>query len=449
EHYCRDLKSKEEFSPRILRSLDALAMYLVSEARIMERGSEAAKKEARENVPADKVKDPSILARELRWRVRNAAGVDSDAELGGDDANIMPIKRELGSSRETAKRRKREDGTSLFKNWQPPEWSHIENSPLQTSHDTIKVENAADEDGGWMASEGLQGDVMRSKKVNGVTKVRKLDHGAIERYSVIRTVDDSEASDDGQKQDTKSIKQAQPVKAAPVPSSSLSAPLPKPRRRDGPLKITVEAPTRDANDSIVDSRPIKKAKLEGAAFTKSSYDGISIDDAGEDGEQAPKTSSLSLIPPSRMAKGKSKAIEPVEPVEDFFSIEDDGPPKSTIKSAAPSVKDFVPPVPTQNDPYPGYYMKPNGEWAMHDPEYYWSITKAWQQPPGADITMQGSSAATNKRRRGWEGEEDDLQQVSAMDEASRMRDEIENTKSLTVDTIRAGPTAPNMTMTAG
>jgi hypothetical protein len=178
-------------------------MFLVSEARIMERGSEAAKKEARENVPGDKVKDPSILARELRWRVRNAAGVDSDAELGGDDASIVPIKREPGSSRETVKRRRRDDSTPLFKNWQPPEWNHVEDSPVQTAHDTVKVENVANEDGGWMAKEGLQGDVMRSKKVNGVTKVRKLDHGAIERYSVIRTVEyvtPGSASDVGKKE---------------------------------------------------------------------------------------------------------------------------------------------------------------------------------------------------------------------------------------------------------
>jgi proline-rich protein PRCC len=113
------------------------------------------------------------------------------------------------------------------------------------------------------------------------------------------------------------------------------------------------------------------------------------------------------------------------------------------------VKDFVPPVPTPNDPYPGYYMKPNGEWAMHDPQYYWSIAKAWQQPPETDNTMQPPSSVTNKRRREWEADEDDLHQVSAMDEASRMRAEIENTKSLTVDTIRAGPTAPNMAMTVG
>ncbi|PVG02717.1 hypothetical protein CPB86DRAFT_750518 [Serendipita vermifera] len=525
EHYCRALKAKEEFAPRILRSLDALAMYLVSEARIMERGSEAAKKEARENVPADKVKDPSILARELRWRVRNAAGVDSDAELGGDDASIMPIKREPGSSRETTKRRKRDDSTHLFKNWQPPEWSHIENSPLQTSHDTVKVESVANEDGDWMSREGLRGDVMRSKKVNGITKVRKLDHGAIERYSVIRTVEyvtpssapdvardniqfltpatpnqmlvdygsDSEASDDGQKQDTKPIKQAQPVKAASASSSSLSAAPPKPRRRDGPLKITVEAPKRDGDDPSADSRPIKRTKLEGAgassllsmlpapknknpvapkrsvpqstpvAILKATEDEISIDDAEKDAGQASKTSSLAFIPPSRMAKGKSKVVEQEEPEEDFFSLgttsrdkkntlssitEEHGTPQATIKSTAPSVKDFVPPVPTQNDPYPGYYMKPGGEWAMHDPEYYWSIAKAWQQPPGTDDTIQGPSAATNKRRRDWEGEEDDFQQVSAMDEASRMRAEIENTKSLTVDTIRAGPTAPNMAMTA-
>jgi proline-rich protein PRCC len=157
---------------------------------------------------------------------------------------------------------------------------------------------------------------------------------------------DSEASDDGQNQDNNPVKQAQPVKATPVPSSSLSAALPKPRRRDGPLKITVEAPkTKDGEDSAADNRPIKRTKREGAGVSallsmlpapknpvaskksapettstttfKPSGSEISLE---EDEAQSSKTSSLSFIPPSRMAKGKSKAIEQEEPEEDFFSL---------------------------------------------------------------------------------------------------------------------------------
>jgi len=191
ERYCRDLKSKEEFSPRILKSLDALAGFLVSEARTIERGSEVAKKEARENVPADRVKDASLLARELRWRVRSAAGVDSDVELGGDDDDtIVPIKRDPAAARDATRKRRRDDASGpLFKNWQRPEWSNVENAPVRETHDTIKVEENAQGEADWISRAGVKGDVMRSSKSNGVTKFRKLDHGAIERYSVVRTME--------------------------------------------------------------------------------------------------------------------------------------------------------------------------------------------------------------------------------------------------------------------
>jgi len=49
--------------------------------RTIEKGTEAAKREAKEQVPFDKIKDPASMARELRWRVRAAAGVDSGVEL--------------------------------------------------------------------------------------------------------------------------------------------------------------------------------------------------------------------------------------------------------------------------------------------------------------------------------------------------------------------------------
>ncbi|KIM31038.1 hypothetical protein M408DRAFT_327932 [Serendipita vermifera MAFF 305830] len=191
ERYCRDLKSKEEFSPRILKSLDALAGFLVSEARTIERGSEVAKKEARENVPADRVKDASLLARELRWRVRSAAGVDSDVELGGDDDDIIvPIKRDPNAPRDAGRKRRRDDTSGpLFKNWQRPEWSSVENTPLRESHDTLRVEEDAQGDAAWISQAGVKGDVMRSSKSNGTTKFRKLEHGAIERYSVVRTME--------------------------------------------------------------------------------------------------------------------------------------------------------------------------------------------------------------------------------------------------------------------
>ena len=84
ERYLKDLKAKEEFSPRILESIESLAQFLVNEARLMERPVDSSsKREAKDMVPADKVKDPCALARELRWRVRLAAGAGSGDEGRG------------------------------------------------------------------------------------------------------------------------------------------------------------------------------------------------------------------------------------------------------------------------------------------------------------------------------------------------------------------------------
>lgn len=84
---------------------------------------------------------------------------------------------------------------------------------------------------------------------------------------------------------------------------------------------------------------------------------------------------------------------------------------------------------------------------MYEPEYYWSIAKTWQQTPQGTDRSSKFPDSTHSRKRQWEGDEEDFQQVSAMDEASRARAEIEQSKSLTADVIRAGPAAPNMKMT--
>lgn len=82
EKTVKDLKAKEEFPLRVLNGFDALANFLVKEARIIERSStaESVRKDSKEQVPAS-VKDAGALAREFRWRVRLAAGGDSGDEL--------------------------------------------------------------------------------------------------------------------------------------------------------------------------------------------------------------------------------------------------------------------------------------------------------------------------------------------------------------------------------
>jgi hypothetical protein len=117
-----------------------------------------------------------------------------------------------------------------------------------------------------------------------------------------------------------------------------------------------------------------------------------------------------------------------------------------VKSAAPVVKEFVPPVPTPDDEYPGYYQLPSKQWAAYDLSYYQSVAKSWQQT-SVEEEMHRRAGPAERVRKQWQGDEEDLQQISAMDEASRAQAEIENSKQLTAELLRSGPTAPNMKMT--
>jgi hypothetical protein len=181
---------------------------------------------------------------------------------------------------------------------------------------------------------------------------------------------DSDGSGEDQVKDVLPKRVAQPAKAKPGPASSLSASLPKPRRRDGPLKITLEAPKRSVEeDGAPDARPAKKAKLEGAGGSSllamlppprnknttlpkkkddsqfkppSQLPGFSSllqneEEVENEDVYTPK-SSLFLIPPSRIAKGKEVANRNEETPTDFFSLGEqlgyrslDAGPDSTLR----------------------------------------------------------------------------------------------------------------------
>jgi hypothetical protein len=126
---------REDFPSRVLESLVALADFLVGEARIMEgragaqnAHTDAARKESRDAVPTDKVKDAPALARELRWRVRNARGVSSGDEGPGNRRG-----KSLSAPKENGVKRKRDsadigepcethDGRQVFRNWRRKGW---------------------------------------------------------------------------------------------------------------------------------------------------------------------------------------------------------------------------------------------------------------------------------------------------------------------------------------
>ena len=203
DKYVRDLKATEEFSPRVLESLEALCSYLVLEVRVMERGSEAAKRDAKEQVPTDRIKDAPAVARELRWRVRLAAGTTSDDEelgrpvkktLMNGNANVnggakrkrSPIEMQGGQTGTTP-------GRVEFRNFQPKGWDIVEDLPKEEETQSVQALYPEGEgwqhqwikweDGAFGRDAGQQASVERKREVT--IKVRKSD-GRLERQRIER-----------------------------------------------------------------------------------------------------------------------------------------------------------------------------------------------------------------------------------------------------------------------
>jgi proline-rich protein PRCC len=93
-----------------------------------------------------------------------------------------------------------------------------------------------------------------------------------------------------------------------------------------------------------------------------------------------------------------------------------------------------------DDPYPGYYQKPSGEWAAYDPEYYKSFWETWNLKAVSSARDKGK-----RKERGWEGAEgDDVQSVDAHEEMLKSQlAEMETTKNLTA-TPSGPPAQPKM-----
>jgi len=188
DKYLRDLKtaaSKVTYSERVLNGILTLAEFLVSEARILEKGSEQAKKEAKESIPADRVKDGPAMARELRWRVRQAMGQDSEDE-GGRRLNVV-----AGSKR---RRVEEEEGSGKFRNFKPKMWDAVVAQKEEPRTEEVKVRRPTGEEDlreSWIAGEpedeGETGQVVTT--VDKVVKVRRTGRG-IERHLISRQVED-------------------------------------------------------------------------------------------------------------------------------------------------------------------------------------------------------------------------------------------------------------------
>lgn len=189
DKYLRDFKAPAgvSFSPRVLEGILTLAEFLVAEARTLESGGDQAKKEAKEHIPADRVKDAPAVARELRWRVKQALGYSSEDEGSGSGRRSG-----AGSKR---RRVEEEEEPSLFRNFKPRPWDAIvsKKEDAQTSDVKMPPVESGDDDWAqrWTGDEiGGEVDGKVSRRRELVTKVRRTGSEKIERQRIERLVEE-------------------------------------------------------------------------------------------------------------------------------------------------------------------------------------------------------------------------------------------------------------------
>lgn len=106
-------------------------------------------------------------------------------------------------------------------------------------------------------------------------------------------------------------------------------------------------------------------------------------------------------------------------------------------SAAPEVHTYVPPPPTPEDPYPGYYELPQGGYAAYDTEYYRAYHEKWTKDYNDHVR-----ALERGGGRGFEGyEQGDVEEIDMTGERERAMKEMkerEAKKALTAPGGRKG-----------
>jgi proline-rich protein PRCC len=75
----------------------------------------------------------------------------------------------------------------------------------------------------------------------------------------------------------------------------------------------------------------------------------------------------------------------------------------------------VPPAPTPDDPYPGYYQLPGGEWAAYEPEFYHSFFSSGVE--GAEEDEDGGRIGKHWADFDQSAELQDVQASEGMGEA--------------------------------
>lgn len=199
DKYLRDIKAKEEFSSRVFEGVEALAGFLVAEVRTIERGTDLAKKEAKDQIPADRVKDAAALARELRWRVRLAAGYESDDEglVRKEVKTATLVNGTVSNKRKRGQVDNWDNRMAKFKNFKPRLWETVSEVVAENDRRVVK---ASKPDGDQWTEQWVdwkdevpeeavtdEADVNRRRDV--IVKVRRTTTG-VERQRVERVVEE-------------------------------------------------------------------------------------------------------------------------------------------------------------------------------------------------------------------------------------------------------------------
>ncbi|GHJ84655.1 hypothetical protein NliqN6_1057 [Naganishia liquefaciens] len=219
---------------------------------------------------------------------------------------------------------------------------------------------------------------------------------------------------------------------APIAStSSLGLPPPKKKKRalkigfDNPLLSapTFGAPSADDEEE----RSIKRQRVEDAGEAEKVQDrkgkgkSTLLDMLPPPKRTAPVATSTTVntsqtalkdeddtpLVPRKLAKQAGKI--PTEPASlDLFGLASTPDPASSISlpksssplqtiSSAPAIQEYIPPPPSLEDPYPGYYQHPVTQaWHAYPEEVYKAFIASTAVPSAADQGAVG---------RGWEGVE--------------------------------------------
>lgn len=196
DKYLKDFRSSPDFPRREIEGTLALADFLVSEVRIMENGNEQAKKEVKEQIPVDRVKDAPALARELRWRARLALEYSSEDE--GDGKGKERERSKSGSSAMKRKRSEEETPVAalIFKNFRPKKWDGSVQVTEGEQTQRVRTSRPKPGEGDWASAwlenavvdeEANSGPLVKTRKER-YTRVRKTDRG-MERQVIERRIE--------------------------------------------------------------------------------------------------------------------------------------------------------------------------------------------------------------------------------------------------------------------